>query len=180
MPKAMRNKFDELRLLARCALSDDRDAFGQIVEAYQSDMRRFFLNLTGGDIVLSDDLAQETFLKAYLNIRSFRGLSKFRTWLYRIAYNEFYSWARERKEELAESLPERIGSEPATASNIRIDVAEALKLLTVAERTAVTLFFIEDRPVKEIAAIMGMPEGTVKSHIARAKPKLARFLEDKY
>lgn len=139
-----------------------------------------FLNLTGGDIALSDDLAQETFLKAYLNIRSFRGLSKFRTWLYRIAYNEFYSWARERKEELAESLPERIGSEPATASNIRIDVAEALKLLTVAERTAVTLFFIEDRPVKEIAAIMEVPEGTVKSHIARAKPKLARFLEDKY
>ena len=87
----MLSKFDEMKLIARCALGDDRRAFGTLVEAYQTEIRRFFLNITFGDAALSDDLAQETFIKAYTSIRSFKGLSKFSTWLYRIAYNEFYS-----------------------------------------------------------------------------------------
>ena len=72
----MLSKIDELKLLARCALGDDRHAFGALVEAYQNDIRRFFLNLTFGDVALSDDLSQETFIKAYTSIRSFKGLSK--------------------------------------------------------------------------------------------------------
>ena len=81
-------KIDELRLIAQCALGDSRQAFGQLVEAYQSQLRRFLMNLTSGDEALTDDLAQETFLKAYVNVRNFKGLSSFATWLYRIAYNE--------------------------------------------------------------------------------------------
>ena len=75
------SKIEELKLIARCTLGDDRRAFGTLVEGYQPQVRRFFLNLTLGDEALSDDLAQETFLKAYLNVRSFRGVAKFSTWL---------------------------------------------------------------------------------------------------
>lgn len=99
----MLSKIEELKLVTRCTLFDDREAFGRLVEEYQSEMRRFFLNMSGGNAALSDDLAQETFLKAYLSIRGFKGLSKFKTWLYRIAYNEYYDWARKRKEELGDS-----------------------------------------------------------------------------
>lgn len=170
----MLSKFEELKLIARCALSDDREAFGLIVESYQAEMLRFFLNLTG-DEMLSDDLAQETFIKAYTGIRGFRGLSKFRTWLYRIAYNEFYSWMRSRKELPTESLPDQPVSSTATAET-EMDIGKALGMLSEAERTATVLFYMEDRPIKEVAKITGWPEGTVKSHLHRAKLKLADFL----
>lgn len=172
----MLRKIDELKLVAQCALTDNREAFGRLVEEYQSDIRRFFLNLTNGDIALSDDLAQETFIKAYTGIRSFKGLSRFRTWLYRIAYNEFYSWSRQRQDDCRDNLPDLPSPGSETSDNIRMDVETALKTLTDAERTVVVLFYIEDRPIKDVAAITGMPEGTVKSHIARAKPKLAEML----
>lgn len=69
----MLSKIEELKLVTRCTLFDDRDAFGRLVEEYQSEMRRFFLNMSGGNAALSDDLAQETFLKAYLSIGASRG-----------------------------------------------------------------------------------------------------------
>lgn len=85
----MLNKWEELRLIARCVAGDDRQAFGQLVEEYNDGLRRFLLNLTLGDASLTDDLAQETFIKVYLSLRSYQGIARFRTWLYRIAYNEF-------------------------------------------------------------------------------------------
>ena len=75
----MLSKIEELKLISRCVLADDRQAFGTLVEAYQPRLRRFFMNLTLGDEYLSDDLAQETFIKAYIELRSFRGMSKFST-----------------------------------------------------------------------------------------------------
>ena len=57
----------------------------------------FFLHQTLGDTELSDDLAQETFIKAYTNLASFKNLSSFSTWLYRIAYNIFYDYIRSKK-----------------------------------------------------------------------------------
>lgn len=178
----MLTRIDELKLVARCSLLDDRRAFGQLVEAHQTGIRRFLLNLCG-DPPLSEDLAQETFLKAYMAIRTFRGLSGFKTWLYRIAYNEFYSWSRKRHEKLcpeddhsttpADSLPD----DTPDSADTRMDVQKAICRLNEAERTAVVLFYMEDRPVKEIAAIMSMPEGTVKSHLSRAKAHLAQLLK---
>ena len=59
----------------------------------------------------------------------------------------------------------------------KIDLAEALKHLNEQERTVVVLYYMEDKPIKDVAAITGMPEGTVKSHISRAKAKLVKFLK---
>ena len=99
----MLSKWDELRLIARCVAGDDRHAFERLVDEYNDGLRRFLLNLTLGDACLTDDLAQETFLKVYLSLRSFQGLARFKTWLYRIAYNEYYSYMRKMKEEYPES-----------------------------------------------------------------------------
>ncbi len=174
----MLKKIDELKLVTRCALFDDRAAFGLLVERYQSEIKRFFINLTGGDAALSDDLAQDTFIKAYTSIRSFKGLSRFSTWVYRIAYNQFYDWNRRRAEErVAESAPEPSESREA-ATDAQIDVQTALASLGEPSRSIVVLFYIDDKPIKEIAAITMLPEGTVKSHLSRAKSKLALYLKN--
>ena len=84
------NQLNDISLVAQVVVFRNTKAFDQLVKKYQSPVRRFFLNLTCGDSELSDDLAQDTFIKAYTNIASFRNLSSFSTWLYRIAYNIFY------------------------------------------------------------------------------------------
>jgi RNA polymerase sigma-70 factor (ECF subfamily) len=91
------SKSEDLMLVARVNLSGDKTAFDLLTRKYQSSIRRFFLNLTMGDNPLSDDLAQETFIKAYLNLNGFQGLSGFSTWLFRIAYNVHYDYVRSRK-----------------------------------------------------------------------------------
>lgn len=170
----MLSRLDEIRLLSQCALADNRDAFGRLVEAYQPRVRRFLLNLTTGDEMLTDDLAQETFIKAYLGIRSFKGLSSFGTWLYRIAYNEFYNHTRRHQEEHVEEITRLEGASTAATDAIdaSMTVQEALARLNDNERVAVTLFYIEDQPLKQVAKIMQMPEGSVKSLIHRAKGKM--------
>ena len=181
----MLTKVEELKLIAKCALADDRRAFGTLVEEYQSGIKHFLMSLTLGDASLSDDLAQETFLKAYVNIRSFKGLSKFSTWLYRIAYNEFYSYSRKRKEERMEEKEslERVNEGDALGSyeegsNAQMDVKMAMKSLSEVERTVVTLYYIEDQPLKKICEITLLPEGTIKSHLSRAREKMSKVLKN--
>lgn len=175
----MLSKLDEIKLLSQCALADNRDAFGRLVEAYQPRVRRFLMNLTMGDEMLTDDLAQDTFIKAYVSIRSFKGLSSFSTWLYRIAYNEFYSHMRRHQEEHVEDITRL--AEASTSASDAVDasmtVQRALESLGENERVAVTLFYIEDQPIKQVAKIMQLPEGTVKSLIYRSKEKMKAVID---
>src|SRR5436309_2226523 len=85
-------------LVALVLVDLDQHAFGEHVRRHQSTVRGLLRQLTRADIALADDLAQEAFLRAYKNIRSFRGGARFSTWLYRIAYNCFREDARRRKE----------------------------------------------------------------------------------
>ena len=87
-------ELNDLSLITQVAVFHNKRAFDQLVRKYQSPIRRFFLNQTLGDSQLSDDLAQETFIKAYVNITKFRGMSSFSTWLMRIAYNVHYDYVR--------------------------------------------------------------------------------------
>ena len=91
-------QLNDISLVAQVVVFKNTRAFDLLVQKYQSPIRRFFLNLTCGDSELSDDLAQDTFIKAYTNIATFKNLSNFSTWLYRIAYNVFYDYIRSRKE----------------------------------------------------------------------------------
>lgn len=174
----MLTKWEELRLIARCVAGDDRRAFEQLVKEYNDGLRRFLLNLTLGDAALTDDLAQETFIKVYISLRSYQGIARFRTWLYRIAYNEFYMYVRRRRESGEDergysNVADTVS--PYDADDASMDVERCLKVLSEAERTAVLLFYLDDRPIKEIADIMQMPQGTVKSHLSRAKAKMAKL-----
>ena len=173
----MLNQFDELKLIAQCIAYDNRDAFGQLVTAYEQGLRRFLFNLCG-DETLTDDLAQDTFLKAYLAIRSFQGISRFKTWLYRIGYNEYLSYRRSQHSTIEENFYNVEIYNPSSTTDTRLTIEQCLVQLSEAERTVVMLFYLEDMPIKKIVEITGMPTGSVKSHLHRAKFRMKQFLEN--
>ena len=170
---------NEALLVSHVALLGDRKAFSQLVEAYQSPIRRFFFNLTGGDEELSKDLAQDTFVKAWLNIESFRAAAKFSTWLYRIAYNIFYDYMRTKK--ISTDTDVEISDDRIVADtfdkDLSIDFARTLSILKEDERTAMLLFYMEDQSVNKIAKIMNCPSGTIKSHLHRGREKLTKYFK---
>jgi RNA polymerase sigma-70 factor (ECF subfamily) len=130
-----------------------------------------------GDSQLSEDLAQDTFLKAYTNIASFRGLASFQTWIMRIAYNVFYDYTRKRQ--LAVGDWQLAESQQPTANSqqpLKMDLYAALALLKPDERTCITLQLIDGYDIAGVAKITGLKEGTVKSHLSRGKEKLVNYL----
>ena len=174
----------DISLVTQVAVFHNKRAFDQLVRKYQSPVRRFFLNQTLGDEQLSDDLAQDTFIKAYVNITKFRGMSSFSTWLMRIAYNVFYDHVRSsrRKEcevssentQVADISPSTLHTSPST---LKMDIYAALALLKPDERSCVTMQLIDGYPIDQISKITGIPENTVKSHLKRGKDKMANYLK---
>jgi RNA polymerase sigma factor (sigma-70 family) len=165
-------------LVARVLLDDDHHAFAELVRNHQSSVRGLLRNLTRADFALADDLAQETFLRVYKNLRSFRGEARFSTWLYRIAYNCFREEARKRKE-LVGIDEERLQSEqdPQTVDPaLRHDLMHALSLLPLSERSAVLLCCQNGLSHDEAARVLDIPLGTVKTNVLRGREKLKRTL----
>ena len=172
----------DISLVAQVAVFGNKRAFDELVRRYQSPVRRFFLSQTLGDSQLSDDLAQDTFVKAYTNIRSFKGLASFQTWLMRIAYNVFYDHCRKMKNEQLESrnVNDNMNNDHSSFltshSSFNMDLYAALALLKPDERTCITLQLIDGYDIAGIAKITGIKDGTVKSHLSRGKEKLATYL----
>lgn len=166
--------------VSQVVIGDDRRAFDKLVRKYQAAVRRFLLNLTLGDSMLSDDLAQETFIKAYLNIRSFQGISAFSTWLFRIAYNTFYDSTRVKKrfEDLDTAEIDKKNSSNIDYSAEKSDIYTALQLLGKEEKAVILLCYMEEMTHKEAAKILKLPLGTVKTHILKGKEKMSNFLKE--
>lgn len=165
-------------LVARVLLDDDHHAFAELVRNHQSSVRGLLRHLTRADVALADDLAQETFLRVYKNLRSFRGEARFSTWLYRIAYNCFREEARKRKE-LVGIDEERLQTEqdPQTVDPaLRHDLMYALSLLPLQERSAVLLCCQNGLSHDEAARVLDIPLGTVKTNVLRGREKLKRTL----
>jgi len=167
-------------LIARVLTQDDQNAFAELVRRYQSPVRAFLARMTRGDAHLADDLAQETFVKAWKKLHTYRGGSKFSTWLFGIAVNEFRNVARQRKElaleEIDEVASEENQSAADTRSQLHLDLTEAMKRLHSGERAAVVLCCQNGLTHEEAAQAMDCPLGTVKTNVARGKEKLKRWL----
>jgi RNA polymerase sigma-70 factor (ECF subfamily) len=170
--------FTDADLIARVLARDDQNAFGELVRRHQSPVRAFLARMTRGDAHLADDLAQETFLKAWQKLQTYRGSAKFSTWLFGIAINEFRSAARQKKELALEDVQEQPLEEPAGVrdSHLRLDLTEALKLLNSNERAAVVLCCQNGLSHEEAAQVLDCPLGTVKTNVLRGKEKLRRRL----
>lgn len=171
-------RLNDISLVTRVVMFHDRRAFDKLVKKHQSAVRRFFMSLTLGDKALSDDLAQDTFIKAYTRLGSFRGMSGFSTWLHRIAYNVFYDYTRShRKTDDIDNMPATAAMHDNTGSTLKMDIYNALGILKTDERTCITLQLVDGMPIDKITEITGMPAGTVKSHLSRGKQKLAAYLK---
>lgn len=180
----------DAQLIARALVADDRHAFAELVRRHQSGVRACLRKLTAGNHALADDLAQETFVLAWRNLRSFRQEARFSTWLYRIATNCWLGDARKRKEELLGDRVDAVADDDADSdapddaahadhartSSIKLDLERAMRVLTDAERAAIVQCYHNDLSHEEAAYVLGCPVGTVKTHILRGKQKLKAAL----
>lgn len=175
----------DAQLIARVLVGDDRHAFAELVKRNQSSVRACLRKLTAGNHALADDLAQETFVLAWRNLKSFRQEARFSTWLYRIATNCWLADARKRKEVLlgdqADALaededalpqPGATGTDHARTSSLKLDLERAMGALTAPERAAIVQCYHNDLTHEEAAYVLGCPVGTVKTHVLRGKQKL--------
>ena len=165
---------NDISLVAQVAVFGNKRAFDELVRRYQLPVRKFFLNQTLGDSQLSDDLAQDTFIKAYTNIASFRGLASFHTWIMRIAYNVYYDYIRRHR--LTENINVVAQRGAGENNTLQMDLYAALALLKPDERSCITLQLIDGYDIASIVKITGLKEGTVKSHLSRGKDKMATYL----
>jgi RNA polymerase sigma-70 factor (ECF subfamily) len=163
---------------------DDRQAFARLVERHQSKVRTVLRRLTKGDHALADDLAQETFVLAWRNLRHFRFEARFSTWIYRIAFNAWQSEARKRREVSLDIDDDVLADDESSTFEMpdvasRIDLERAMEALSDGERAAIGACYYADLSHEEAAAALGMPLGTVKTHVLRAKAKLRARLAPK-
>jgi RNA polymerase sigma factor (sigma-70 family) len=166
-------------LIARVVATKDQHAFAQLVLRYQSQLRIWARRLCNGDIHLADDLAQETFIKAYAALPAFRAEAKFSTWLYRIAFNIAASRWRAKKIdwcELGEQHDQAAETCEAQQFAAKKDVEAALQQLSSPQQLAIRLCFEDGFSHDEAAEIMSIPLGTLKTHVARGKQKLQILL----
>ena len=163
--------------LVRQAARGDRAAFAGLVRQHQSRLRGFLRRLTKGDQALADDLAQESFLEAWRKLAQFRGQGSFAGWLLRIAWTRYLMQARRRKLEPLEETDERAGPEEMSV-DMRLDLESAMRKLSAGERAGLTLCYALGYSNEDAAAILDLPPGTLKSHIARGRAKLKALLGD--
>jgi RNA polymerase sigma-70 factor (ECF subfamily) len=167
---------DSDAVLCRRAAGGDKGAFRLLVESHEKRLRAFLSQLAGPD--LGDELAQETFLKAWRSLSDFRGEAKFSSWLCAIGWRLFVDHKRrqrrdERKREAAGQLAETV---EAPSSGDKLDLARALARLEPVERAALVLCEGHGWSHGEAAGILRLPLGTLKSTVRRAKQKCREHL----
>ena len=158
-----------------------RERFIDLVRVEQESLRRFLLALCGGDASLADDIAQDALVRAYVASGSFLGLSKFSTWLFRIAYNCYVDHHRKPRLETVSSDTKQALSVPATDetdSGFRHQrLYQALESLPEKEKATIVLHYFEDRSIKEISSILEIPQGTVKYYLSTGRNHIKSILQ---
>jgi RNA polymerase sigma-70 factor (ECF subfamily) len=168
----------DLELVARVTSSNDQAAFQMLVERHQSAVRGFLRRLLNGDHGTADDLAQETFLLAYRKMHSLKSGGSVVSWLHTIAYRQFLQFTRKHARQQVMAEPPEQSHDPRDSSDARILVRRLMGYVSPEERACMTLAYSGGMSHPEVAAITGLPVGTVKSHIQRGKQKLQRWLKD--
>lgn len=174
----MSNDFD----LLEAWRGGDSKAGSQLLRRHFDSLHRFFSNKVGDE---AQDLIQRTMLALVKSRDRFRGDASFRTYLFVIARNELYSYLRSLRRERALFDPGEHSIHDAGASPSQVEVRrrenkllfEALQRLPVDLQVALELFYWEDLEGKELAEILDVPLGTVKSRLRRGKELLKKHLE---
>ena len=183
---------EEARIIERCK-AHDMEAFDQLVDLYTRRIYNFALRLSGNPDD-AEDITQETFIRVFNAVGSFRGDATFSTWVFRIAHNVFLDMRKMVKAhpqtslqdvvELDESEVTRqiedtapLPDEVAQTSELSRILMDAINSLPDYQRAMVVLYHTQRKSYEEIAEIMGLPIGTVKSRLNRARLALKTKLE---
>ena len=182
---------DELKLIERAKIGD-LDAFEYLVKLHEKNVYNLALKLMKNreDAL---DIAQEAFLKAWINLKSFRGDSKFSAWLYRLTYNTCLDAIRKAKKgeiisltsadeeeetiDIKDSAP--TPEECVEKKELRQEVRDAVNSLPEEYRQIIIMREFTNLTYAEIGEATGLNEGTVKSRLSRARIKLAEVLRQK-
>lgn len=170
----------EVELLAAAQRGDD-EAFGKLVRPFIDPAYRLALRMLN-DAAEAEDAVQDALYNAWRALPRFRGEAKFSTWLYRIVWRQCADRSRRVKPLALDEDMVQIDQrhDPAgrfETAETRSEIEQALRRLSMPYRTVLTLFYIEDLPIKEIAEIVGLRVGTVKTHLHRARKELRKQLQ---
>lgn len=182
--------FDEKKIIAE-VLDGNDEAFAQLVQAYEDKVYALCLRMCS-DREDAKDLAQEAFLKAWRGLRFYKQEAAFSTWLYRLTSNVCIDYLRQKKRRSAVSFvtadeeneqPDIPDPTPTPEQQIidaqtKEQVADAMAQLEEEFRLVLTLRVVEELSYDEIAEIMDLKVGTVKSRLARAREKLRKILQE--
>lgn len=161
-----------------------KDQFISYLESNQESLRRFLIVLCHGDKMTADDIAQDAMLKAWMKVSTFDEKSKFSTWIFKIAYNTYLDFQKSSWRKNNESLDENIDNEnfiseySADETFLNDKLYVAIDKLPTWEKSAVLLYYLEEKPIKEISKILEMPQSTIMSHLFRAKKHLKSLLKN--
>jgi RNA polymerase sigma factor (sigma-70 family) len=194
------NQYSETALINLAVSNNDQNAFGELVKRNQTSVRHSLRQLSNWNEALADDLAQETFIQAYKGLHRFNQKSKFSSWLYRIAYNQFLQHCRsnqaqknyaefEEVEDLGQLHNNAVSAHSSNqaaegqasgnrlaGTQLQAQLANLLDQLEPERRSVLHLLLHRQCTQQEIATIMNLPLGTVKSHITRGRAILQKQL----
>jgi RNA polymerase sigma-70 factor (ECF subfamily) len=167
--------------LVAMTLRGNSEAFASLVERYDRAVYHLSYRMLH-NVEDARDATQEAFFKAFRSLRTFREGAKFSTWIFAIAYHACCDRLARRKHDASDELPDRADpSRGPEQQAIALDEASRLRraidALPEKYRAVVTLFHLQGRQYEEIASVLGLPMGTVKTHLFRAKEQLRRLLD---
>ncbi len=170
--------------LVEMVLGGDGHAFEHLFDRYASSLRRIYLQRMGGNAGDTDDLIQDIFIKAYVNLHSYNKVYTFGQWIYTIARNTFIDYVRKRRDDLSiddgscgELVRQPASTMPDPEEKIlrgerRAQLEVVLERLSPKYRNLIELRFYKDLSYEEISDELKVPLGTVKTRIHRARTQL--------
>lgn len=178
-------KGEELRLI-ELAQTGDHDAASALIRAHQQSLFAYLLRMSGNP-ELSEDVVQDAFVRVLQNLHRFDPRFRFSTWLFTIAKRLYVNACQKMKPVYdTDIVGSRRGrdADPSTPtllrernSQARDAIGRALSQLSGDQREIILLFHQQEWPITRIAEFMGMPEGTVKSHLHRGRRKMRKYFE---
>lgn len=167
---------DEL-LAVRCQLGE-REAFDELIRTWSAPLLRYAQRVAGADV--ADDMMQEVWLRALRGITQLREGAKLRSWLFAIAHRVMIDRLRAQYAERAAFGEIADGPEPEPPESdepLFQLLDEELATLPIVERETLTLFYLEEMSLQQVAEIQNVPVGTVKSRLFRGRATLRRSME---
>lgn len=175
--------------VAKLVQRGDTESFGVLVQRYEQKMLRYARRFLFGTHD-SEDVVQEVFLKAYVNIQSFDASRRFSPWLYRIAHNEFVNALKKKRGEAVPFFdPDTLFPHPVSpsraddelsAKELREMLDQGLQQLDSLYREPLVLYYFEELSYQEIAEVLHLPVSTVGVRLSRGRAAIAKVISEQH